>query len=886
MLQCIGRIPGPETLVTAVSPESGDSRPAGTGRSLLSRALSRARWSIFWERAWPALAVFATALGLFLIASWLGLWVSLPPLGRAIGVFLFAILAVAAAVPLFMVRAPSAAEGLRRLDRNSDFPHRPATAIADTMAPEAGDSFATALWRAHMERALQAARTLRAGTPMPRLAARDPYALRGLVAVLFVVSFFVAGGDRYKRVAAAFDWQGVVTPVNFRIDAWVTPPSYTGRPPQILPGLRPGEPVRNMASAVSVPAGSTLVVRSSGKADYSLIVTGGLTEIAGDARPQAPTGTEERRYTITDAGTATVRGVGDNLVWTFAAIPDRVPVIALAKEPEGQTRGALQLSYKIEDDYGVIDAQALFERKPSAQVAAKVAAQVAAQDAKPPRPLYSAPDFPLVLPQSRTKNGVGQTIKDLTEHPWAGVDMMMTLVARDEANNEGRSSPHEMRLPERPFVKPMARALIEQRRELAIDANNKGRVSTALDALSMAPERFIPEASVYLGLRSIYWNLQRANNDDNLREVVARLWAMAVMIEDGNVSEAEQALRAAQDALREALERGATDEEIKKLMDQLRAALDKFLQALAEEMRKNPQMARPLDPNAQRNLRSQDLRSMIDRMERMARSGQKDAAKQLLDQLQQMLENLQMARPGGEQGDGDDEMQSALDELSDMIRRQQQLRDRTFRQGQDQRRQQRGQHGQQQQQPRGGDQNQMGELRQDQQALRDQLNKLLEQLRQRGLAQPGAPNQPGQQGQPGQGGDMDQLGRAGDAMGDASGQLGDGDADSAVDSQGRALDALRRGAQGLAQSMQQQMGQGPGPGQPGRTGQPRASNETDPLGRPLRGRDYGDDTTVKVPGEIDVQRARRILEELRRRFGESFRPQLELDYIERLLKDF
>ena len=126
------------------------------------------------------------------------------------------------------------------------------------------------------------------------------------------------------------------------------------------------------------------------------------------------------------------------------------------------------------------------------------------------------------------------------------------------------------------------------------------------------------------------------------------------MLEDGNVSETEKALRAAQDALREALERGATDEEIKKLMDELRAALDKFMQALAEEMRKNPQMARPLDPNSMRQLRSQDLRSMLDRMERLARSGAKDAAKQLLDQLQQMLENLQMARPGGDMGDGDD----------------------------------------------------------------------------------------------------------------------------------------------------------------------------------------------------------------------------------------
>jgi uncharacterized protein (TIGR02302 family) len=854
-----------------------ESIPDGNdGRNVLSRALARARWSILWERLWPALATMATAAGLFLAASWLGLWVALPPLGRAVGLFLFFVLAVAATVPLFLVRLPRADDGLRRLDRNSRLPHRPATAIADELVPEASDSFSSALWRAHMERALAAARTLQAGVPLPRLAARDPYALRALTLILVVATFFAAGQDRWKRVAAAFDWQGVVAPANFRIDAWVTPPTYTGRPPQILPGLRPGEPVRQTA-ALSIPAGSTLVVRSTGKADFNVATAGGVAEVPGDARPQAPAGTQERRYTITDTGSATVRGPGENLVWSFTAIPDRVPVIALAKEPEGQSRGALQLSYKIEDDYGVIDAQATFERKPPAS-----------PGAKPPRPLYGAPDFPLVLPQSRTKNGVGQTIKDLTEHPFAGVDVIMTLVARDEANNEGRSSPHEMRLPERPFVKPLARALIEQRRDLALDGNLKDRVLTALDALTIAPERFIPETNIYLGLRSIYWHLARAKDDDGLREVVARLWAMAVNIEDGNVSEAEQALRAAQDALRQALERGATDEEIKKLMDQLRAALDKFLQALAEEMRKNPQMARPLDPNSMRNLRSQDLRSMIDRMERLARSGQKDAARQLLEQLQQMLENLQMARPGGEMGEDGDDMQSALDELGDMIRRQQQLRDRTFRQGQDQRRQQRGQRGQQQRPQQGDQSQQFGELRQDQQALREQLNKLLEELRKRGFPQPGQQGQQGQPGQPGQNGEMDQLGRAGEAMGDAQGSLGDGDADGAVDSQGRALDALRRGAQGMAQSMQQMMGQGqgPGPGQPGRTGQPRANNQTDPLGRPLRGRDYGDDTTVKVPGEIDVQRARRILEELRRRFGEGFRPQLELEYIERLLKDF
>jgi len=119
----------------------------------------------------------------------------------------------------------------------------------------------------------------------------------------------------------------------------------------------------------------------------------------------------------------------------------------------------------------------------------------------------------------------------------------------------------------------------------------------------------------------------------------------------------------------------------------------------------------------------------------------------------------------------------------------------------------------------------------------------------------------------------------------AEGALGESNADSAVESQGQALDALRKGAQNLAQAMQQQ-GIGQGPGQPGRMGPARAQNNTDPLGRPMRGRELGDDSTVKVPGEIDVQRARRILEELRRRLADPARPQIELDYIERLLKDF
>src|SRR5690606_38649142 len=133
----------------------------------------------------------------------------------------------------------------------------------------------------------------------------------------------------------------------------------------------------------------------------------------------------------------------------------------------------------------------------------------------------------------------GQTTKNVSDHPWAGADVVMTLIARDGGGNEGRSESLELQLPQRLFTKPVARALIEQRRILALDAESKSRVLTALEALTIGPEFFKSDSGVYLGLRSIYWQLSRDRTDDALRDVVGRLWDMPVPIEDGNVSDAE-----------------------------------------------------------------------------------------------------------------------------------------------------------------------------------------------------------------------------------------------------------------------------------------------------------------------------------------------------------
>jgi uncharacterized protein (TIGR02302 family) len=261
---------------------------------------------------------------------------------------------------------------------------------------------------------------------------------------------------------------------------------------------------------------------------------------------------------------------------------------------------------------------------------------------------------------------------------------------------------------------------------------------------------------------------------------------------------------------------------------------------------------------------------MLSRIEELARSGANDAARELLAQMQQMLENLQAGRPQQMPQGMTQEMMEALNQLGEMIQRQQELMDRTDRLDRRSERNGEQQDGAQRRQRReGGGQmspeelaEALRQLQQGQGELGDRLQQLLDQMARNGME------------------GNENLGRAGEEMGEARDSLGEGETGEAVGRQGNALDALRQGAQGLAEQM---MGQNQGPGMAGRQGGPR---DQDPLGRPRRsqGPDFGD--RVQVPDEIDVQRARRILEELRRRFSDPGRPSIELDYLERLLRRY
>jgi uncharacterized protein (TIGR02302 family) len=690
------------------------------------------------------------------------------------------------------------------------------------------------------------------------MAAHDRQAIRFAAALIAIAAGLVAGPERYGRLAAAFDWRSeAAIATASRIDAWIDPPPYTGRPPLVLDLTHPDEP-----QGVTAPEDSVLIVRGEdGAVDTK--IAGGLTPVvpkAGAAPPPAG----EHRWTIHTDGVATIaRGGKTAASVRITALPGGVPSISLTAEPAANITGSLTLAYRLADRYGVAGARADFAREPDAS-------------GTTPRTLAPPPQAALQLPAAPNGVGDARSTIDLAEHPWAGARVLMTLSATGVSGKTGQSEPIPVTLPERLFRNPLARALVEQRRDLVLDPDHApDRVVTALGGLSVAPELFDTPAGVYLGLGQARRQLENASGDSDLVEVAALLWSMAQQIENGDASQALRDLRAAEQALREALQRGASDEEIRRLTEAMREAAKRYMSELARKS--------PTESAEAPNMRQQDLDSLMDRMEDTARNGAREDAQAMLDEMQEMFENMQSARDA-EASPGQRELNRQMQDLDKLLRDQQALRDDTFRRDQRERarRANPDENGDQSESQEDADQNGADQpsLDQRQRELRDRLGEIQRKLK--GLGMKGEKGFEAAEGAMGEA--QQDLEGDGNQPGGGKGPRGHTGKGDAVEAQGRALQALREGAQGLQQQMQGQNGKGGYASRGQRDGREQGidQNGADPLGRPPQGQS-GRTEGVLRDAVGAAERARRVLEEVRRRLADPARPQDERDYLERLM---
>ncbi len=900
--------------------------PPTKGDPIFERKVVLSKWALVFERFWPRFWLVFGVAAAFAFLSLFDVWAQLDVLTHKLVLGALALLTLLAFIFALRVPWPSREQAIHRIERISGVAHRPASTYEDTMTAPLAEPTTNVIWQAHRERMRKLLSKLRVGNPQPGTHLFDPMALRLAVMVGVVLLSGLAGRALPEKFAAAFDFESKAPVSTARLDAWITPPSYTRKPPLMLAdgSGKKKKPANSDVGVLEIPTTSELIVRATGT-DHAGLNVEVLTDMpepkilkpkSDDPKASGESGKEnqgksqaapivsEVRHKLTKSGQVRIlRGSQELGRWSFVVIPDEVPKIALSKEPERTTRGSMKLVYKVEDDYGVVAAVAKLQRVPTKSKDSKTSWAKENVLKGPRPPLERPPELSLQLPRAGATSAEAKTTLELGTHPWAGLPVIMTLEVKDVAGQVGQSRPLQFILPEREFSNPFARAVIEQRRKLVQDTRYREQVITALQALTIDADTFIKDPQVYLALRASYYRLQRDQTREGRNSVIEQLWFTALRIEDGDLSDAERRLKEAEERLAKALRDGASEEEIKQAMEQLRKALNEYMRQMQKQAEKDGEQ--PPGNNEDRKLLGQeDLQKMMKEIEEAARSGSREKAQQMLSELRDILDQLQSDQTASEQNQRNKEMQKKLDKLGNMIGDQKKLMDDTFEQ---RRRQQQagnqspgspsgqenqGQHGQQrgssqgqgragqekrwsgqrsqrgQQQARGGQQGQQQQryggqqgrdgLGRRQRGLRDELNRMKRELNQLGMNDQGA------------------LNKAEQAMENAREALEKNRLGQAMQQQGRALDQMRESAQELAQQMMENG--------PQRYGQEQ--NERDPLGRPQPTRGPNQGNSVKVPDQIDRQRAREILEELRRRVGEIQRPEIELQYIERLLKRF
>ncbi|MGQ0662236.1 MAG: TIGR02302 family protein [Pseudomonadota bacterium] len=816
-------------------------------RSMVGWRLRLARVALAWERLWPALWPSLAAIGIFAAVALFDVLPHLPAWLHGSALALFgAVLGFTLYRARGAIAVPALTAGRRRLEIASGLSHRPLATLEDELAGGAGDPVADTLWQAHRARLVAALTAIRVGWPSPGLPRRDPMALRAVLFLTLVVGLGAAGEESWTRLARAFS-PGIAAPVlpPGVLDMWITPPAYTGQSP-LLPRAEAGE------GELVVPAGSALLAQVTGGRGAPKLVIDGRTAVFSSVEGASGKARAYRAAAEIDAGARlAVEQDGRALAaWRLKVIPDDAPKVEFATAPARTRRAALRLEYAASDDYGIVNVAATIRR-------------AEAPAGSPGQPI----DLALPVPGQRLKEASGSSYYDLTAHPWAGLKVLVQLRAVDAIGQNGRSEDVATVLPERLFQHPVARAIVEQRKTLVADPGTRNLVSRALAAIGSVPSHYFDDVVVYLALKTASVRLLRDHSAGAVNAVQELLWDAALRIEDGKLSLAERELRALQQKLQDALANNATDAEIERLIQELQQAIDRYLEAMMENARNRPDdLARqPMDRNAQRVERL-DLQRLLDQARQLARTGARDAARDLLARLQEILENLraQQYQMGQQQGG---EGQQIMQGLQELMQRQQGLIDRTFRRAQRGQSGQRGQRGPQGQQGQPGEGDEEAGDGAEQEGLRRMLGDLMRQFGELMGDIPGG------------------FGRAERAMRDAIDALTRNAPGRALRPQMEALDQLRAGARELMQQMLERFGQGPGDDDM-LDGEPEQASDRDPAGRPLNGLGGLDGRDVRIPEEADLQRSREILDELLRRAGERFRPMIEREYIERLLKRF
>ncbi len=766
-----------------------------------------------------------------------------------------------------VIRSLSFWKILRRIELDSRVKHRPLSGAKDKLIRHSSGG-SEVLWARSRKALHHSLLLLKKPLYSKSSDIADPLSFRLATFLFFGFGLLFAGPEWNSRLAEGLMPAALRLPVSVQnLQASIEPPSYTGLAPLYLGKAENG-------ALLKIPQGSK----------FKVLVQGGIGKPVMHIGDRViPMGSQDQKTYTVETDIPNLPPGKDNVAplsirqmfiprahWVYQTVPDLPPHIEQNADVEIISDNMIRIPLLVQDDYSVeglkieMDLDPVVTESPLGERKSEIRSVMS-----PPNTAYdTAP------------------VLDYSSHIWAGLPVLLKITALDHLGQNAELPPIAIVLPEKEFQHPIAKKLIALRKKLAWNpTEDTEAIAREIEEILFQPSAFHNDLTVFLALRSaasrLYWNEPAVGTS---KTVISLLWDTALAIEDGNLSIAMRDLRDAQNALERALRDPSTEQtDIAQLMNDLRQAMADYMNEMQRELQKRMQdgkdipmvppemLGQVIDPDV--------MNSFLDQLEQEMRSGNKDKVQEMLSQLQEMMDGLspQMA----EMPEDMQMMQQGANELQQLIERQESLLEQT-----------------QNQISPAVDQDFGGTLTLD--------DDFLKELGLENLPPPENPQTP-QVNTAANKAEQEALrlilgqlmldaaevlkdippnmGKAEQEMRGSSYALGENNPQGSVPHQEEAIRQLKEAQKQLSQQFMARMKQLGGMMMSRGSGM-----RYDPLGRPYGGEDQeggmNPGSSVKIPNDAEAKRALEILRELRRRSSQRDRPENELEYYRRLLKQF
>ena len=771
--------------------------------------------------------IFSLLIFLFFTASILGFWHLLTGIPHLI------ILIFIVAVSLFLflkykkkIQFVSFKSAQVWLEKKNFENINPLSAIKDTPA---GEKFNNIMWEAHIAQTKKDIQKIIFHYPNFSLESVDPLKIRLIFILFFAVSLFWGHSNKVldKNLAKVLQIELAAeenSKEKLNILAWVKPPFYTGLPQK---NILMESFSNNIQKDLNVPFSSEIFIKTYGSNPNAVKIT---LDNKDEYIYKKGSDVNFIHKIKKDQNITFVNEKNVMFNAYLKVIEDHKPEVSFISNPEIVNGVSLKFLIKANDDYGIVDAKVDF-LKP--------------EDFSHFKEDLLTYDLQ-VFKEKKNKILKSLFFKNLSSHIWAGSISNIKVKVYDDLNQEA-SVFDNIKIPEKEFFSPVAKEIYSIRSNLAkknislkeakIIINNYFLESKELYLDKLVNEKYENSLAILEKFDAIPLSFESP--------LYSSLWDLALVLEEGKAFSVKKNL--------EQIEQNLFDSINQRDTEKLSTNIEKFKESVQSLLDiKNEEQKKSLAQNKSNDNYKKQIEKATNNLKDLLKTGTKENLESKVQELQQLSESIRNPmRPSVEEILKEQQKREFINKLSELLNKQEIIMEESFNKAAN-----RGKFKQSSE----GSGGRTSKEKQDN--LRNTLGNIMRDI---GESENEIPQE---------------LGRADRAMRQATRELENGRPDQASNAQGRASEMIRRAMNRIRNSSSDEAKNANSKENNIKKDSllnfSENKNDFEYQGTSLGG-------NLEIPKKIKTHEAKKIAQELYKRYNEKERSDNEKEYIKSLL---